>query len=155
MNTDIATFAAKVLGKPFYPYQLEVAEAIVDSIRGGHGRIFTVMMALLRLTGRDITTFALSLLRDEQTSLWRCTGEVADHDDQSPTRAHQPSTSRQEILDLLREKGAMTPAEIARGLGKDRGATKSLVQKMHTDGMLVRDAKGRYRMSATEERESA
>jgi hypothetical protein len=42
---DIATFAAQVLGKPLYPYQLEVAEAILASLQGGHGRIFTVMMA--------------------------------------------------------------------------------------------------------------
>jgi hypothetical protein len=42
---DIATFARSVLGKPLYPYQLEVAEAILESIEGGHGRIFTVMMA--------------------------------------------------------------------------------------------------------------
>lgn len=42
---DIATFAANILKQPLYPYQLEVAEAILDSIRGGHGRILTVMMA--------------------------------------------------------------------------------------------------------------
>lgn len=42
---DIARFARDVLGQPLYPYQLEIAEAILASIRGGHGRIFTVMMA--------------------------------------------------------------------------------------------------------------
>ena len=42
---DIATFARRVLGKPLYPYQLEVAEAIVDSIENGYGHIITVMMA--------------------------------------------------------------------------------------------------------------
>lgn len=42
---NIAEFAAQVLGKPLYPYQLEVAEAIVESIHSGYGRIFTVMMA--------------------------------------------------------------------------------------------------------------
>ena len=41
----IAEFARDVLGKPLYPYQLEVAEAILASVQGGLGRIITVMMA--------------------------------------------------------------------------------------------------------------
>lgn len=48
---DIATFARSVLGKPLYPYQLEVAEAILDSVWNGRGRIFTVMMA--RQSGKN------------------------------------------------------------------------------------------------------
>ena len=44
-SMDIATFAGRVLGKPLYPYQLEIVETILESIEGGHGRIFTVMMA--------------------------------------------------------------------------------------------------------------
>ena len=42
---DIAAFARRVVGKPLYPYQVEVAEAIIASIEGGHGQIITVMMA--------------------------------------------------------------------------------------------------------------
>lgn len=48
---DIADFARDVLGKPLYPYQAEMAGAILASIRGGHGRIFTVMMA--RQSGKN------------------------------------------------------------------------------------------------------
>lgn len=48
---NIAEFAAQVLGKPLYPYQLEAAEAILESIEGGHGRIISVMMA--RQSGKN------------------------------------------------------------------------------------------------------
>ncbi|MDQ2888145.1 MAG: hypothetical protein M3Y39_18910, partial [Chloroflexota bacterium] len=54
MNIDpssIAAFARDVLGKPLYPYQAEVAVAILTSIVEGRGRIFTVMMA--RQSGKN------------------------------------------------------------------------------------------------------
>ncbi len=47
----IALFASRILGKPLYPYQAEVAAAILASILGGEGRIFTVMMA--RQSGKN------------------------------------------------------------------------------------------------------
>lgn len=50
-HADIADFAREVLGKPLYPYQAEIAAAILASIRGGDGRIFTVMMA--RQSGKN------------------------------------------------------------------------------------------------------
>lgn len=49
--SDIADFAKNVLGQPLYPYQAEIAEAVLASIRGGHGHIFTVMMA--RQSGKN------------------------------------------------------------------------------------------------------
>jgi hypothetical protein len=48
---DIGPFARNVLGKPLYPYQREAAEAILESVLGGHGNIFTVMMA--RQSGKN------------------------------------------------------------------------------------------------------
>nr|HET6901037.1 hypothetical protein [Ktedonobacteraceae bacterium] len=48
---QITRFARHILGKPLYPYQAEVAEAVLDSILGGHGRIITVMMA--RQSGKN------------------------------------------------------------------------------------------------------
>ena len=50
-SRQISRFARHILGKPLYPYQAEVAEAVLDSILGGHGRIFTVMMA--RQSGKN------------------------------------------------------------------------------------------------------
>lgn len=54
MNCDasnIARFATYVLGKPLYPYQLEIAEAILDSVCHGRGHIFTVMLS--RQSGKN------------------------------------------------------------------------------------------------------
>jgi hypothetical protein len=48
---SIADFARDVLNRPLYPYQQEVAEAIISSVTGGHGKIFTVMMA--RQSGKN------------------------------------------------------------------------------------------------------
>ncbi len=48
---SITQFAEHILGKPLYPYQSEVAEAIVASVFGGHGSIFTVMMS--RQSGKN------------------------------------------------------------------------------------------------------
>jgi hypothetical protein len=50
-ESRIARFARHVLGKPLYPYQCEVANAILDSIEGWRGRIITVMMA--RQSGKN------------------------------------------------------------------------------------------------------
>jgi hypothetical protein len=48
---DIGPFARNVLGKPLYPYQREVAEAILESVLGERGDIITVMMA--RQSGKN------------------------------------------------------------------------------------------------------
>ena len=47
----ITLFARHILGHPLYPYQQQIAEAILTSICAGHGRIFTVMMA--RQSGKN------------------------------------------------------------------------------------------------------
>src|SRR5579872_1105053 len=47
----VTYFARRVLDRPLYPYQSEVAEAIVASVLGGHGSIFTVMMS--RQSGKN------------------------------------------------------------------------------------------------------
>jgi hypothetical protein len=49
--STIGRFAQYVLGKPLYPYQNEIAEAILASVYGKLGRLFTVMMA--RQSGKN------------------------------------------------------------------------------------------------------
>jgi hypothetical protein len=44
-RTLIANFAAKIIGKPLYPYQLDIAEAILISVEQQQGKIITVMSA--------------------------------------------------------------------------------------------------------------
>ena len=41
----IGWFAREILHKPLYWYQELIGDAILASIRGGHGRTFTVLMA--------------------------------------------------------------------------------------------------------------
>lgn len=50
-TSDITNFASNVLGQPLYPYQAEIAAAILASIHDGHGYIFTVMLA--RQSGKN------------------------------------------------------------------------------------------------------
>ncbi len=49
--TAITRFARRILGKPLYPYQRDIAEAVLAAILGGHGGIFTVMMS--RQSGKN------------------------------------------------------------------------------------------------------
>ncbi|WP_112427980.1 phage terminase large subunit family protein [Thermogemmatispora tikiterensis] len=44
-ESDIDHFASTVLARPLYPYQREIAAAILDSIHSGRGDIFSVMLA--------------------------------------------------------------------------------------------------------------
>jgi hypothetical protein len=44
-QSDIGWFARHILGKPLYPYQEQVGNAILRSIREGRGDTFTVMFA--------------------------------------------------------------------------------------------------------------
>ncbi len=44
-QSPIARFARYILKRPLYWYQIEVCNAILDSINHGHGHLYTVMMA--------------------------------------------------------------------------------------------------------------
>jgi hypothetical protein len=90
----IAEFASQVLGKPLYPYQLEVAEAILESVRAGHGRIFSVMMA--RQSGKNQLSAVLEayLLATYQE------GTIVKA---APTFRPQIRTSHERLARLLRE----------------------------------------------------
>ncbi|MDQ2884648.1 MAG: hypothetical protein M3Y39_01020 [Chloroflexota bacterium] len=64
--SSITRFASQILGKPLYPYQSEIAEAILASILNGQGRIFTVMLA--RQSGKNqlsavLEAFLLTYMR--------------------------------------------------------------------------------------------
>lgn len=89
---SIAHFARYVLGKPLYPYQCEVAEAILESVLGGHGSIFTVMMS--RQSGKNQLSAVL-----EAYLLWRMTeGTIVKA---APTFTPQILNSRLRLLSLL------------------------------------------------------
>ena len=90
----IADFALNVLGKPLYPYQLEVAEAILESLQGGHGRILSVMMA--RQGGKN----QLSAVLEAYLLATSSTGVIIKA---APTFRPQIRNSHERLLRLLRE----------------------------------------------------
>ena len=91
---NIADFAAQVLGKPLYPYQLEVAEAILESLRGGHGRIVSVMMA--RQSGKN----QLSAVLEAYLLATYTEGTIIKA---APTFRPQIRNSHERLTRLLRE----------------------------------------------------
>ncbi len=91
-ESPIARFARHVLGKPLYPYQCEVAEAILDSIEGQHGRIITVMMA--RQSGKN----QLSAVLEAYLLMTRAQGTIVKA---APTFTPQVVNSRLRLLSML------------------------------------------------------
>lgn len=91
-TSTIARFARHVLGKPLYPYQCEIAEAILASIEGGLGRIFTVMLS--RQSGKN----QLSAVLEAYLLLTRQEGTIVKA---APTFTPQILTSRLRLLSLL------------------------------------------------------
>ncbi|HLL79399.1 MAG TPA: hypothetical protein VKT25_07870 [Ktedonobacteraceae bacterium] len=91
-TSPIARFASRVLGKPLYPYQREIAEAILDSIEGQHGRIITVMMA--RQSGKN----QLSAVIEAYLLLSMTQGSIVKA---APTFSPQIVNSRLRLLSLL------------------------------------------------------
>ncbi len=90
--SPIARFARYVLGCPLYPYQCEIAEAILRSIRGGDGRIFTVMMA--RQSGKN----QLSAVLEAYLLATKQQGTIVKA---APTFSPQITNSRLRLLSLL------------------------------------------------------
>lgn len=91
---NIADFAAQVLGKPLYAYQLEVAEAVLESLRGGHGRIISVMMA--RQSGKNQVSAVLE-------AYLLATNSAGTIIKAAPTFRPQIRNSHERLLRLLRE----------------------------------------------------
>jgi len=91
---NIADFAAQTLGKPLYPYQLEVIEAILESVNGGHGRIISVMMA--RQSGKNQISAVLE-------AYLLATHDVGTIIKAAPTFRPQIRNSHDRLTRLLRE----------------------------------------------------
>ncbi len=90
--STIARFAQHVLGKPLYPYQSEIAEAILTSIYEGKGQIFTVMMA--RQSGKN----QLSAVLEAYLLMCMPRGTIVKA---APTFAPQILNSRLRLLSML------------------------------------------------------
>jgi terminase large subunit-like protein len=89
---SIGWFAAQILGKPLYPYQEEVGDAILDSIINGRGETFTCMMS--RQSGKNQLSAVLEsylLFCMEQGTLVKA----------APTFKPQIINSRLRLLSML------------------------------------------------------
>ena len=88
----ISRFAHHILGKPLYPYQSEVAEAILASIYEGKGHIFSVMMS--RQSGKN----QLSAVLEAYLLACMPQGTIIKA---APTFAPQSINSRLRLLSML------------------------------------------------------
>ena len=89
---DIGWFARDVLDKPLYPYQVQVGNAILRSIREGRGDTFTVMFA--RQMGKNQLSAVLEaflLFSNTQGSIVKA----------APTYKPQIVNSRMRLLSML------------------------------------------------------
>ncbi len=90
--TPIERFAAYIVEKPFYPYQAEVANAIMYSIDHNLGHVITVMMA--RQSGKN----QLSALIEAFLLFTRREGTIIKA---APTFSPQVTNSRRRLMSML------------------------------------------------------
>src|SRR5689334_19434809 len=100
VSMSLEAFARDVLGRKLHDYQLEIGEAILDSIKNNLGLTFTVML------GRQMGKNQLSAVL-EAYLLWAYKDDE-EHKDASivkvaPTFHPQVITSRMRLLSLLQD----------------------------------------------------
>ncbi|WP_322480353.1 hypothetical protein [Thermogemmatispora sp.] len=89
---DLDHFASKILARPLYPYQREIAAAILDSVYNGRGDIFSVMLA--RQMGKN----QLSAVLEAYLLATAAEGTIVKA---APTFKPQLLNSRLRLLSLL------------------------------------------------------
>ncbi len=80
--------------------------------------------ATLDVVGRETEERTLAMRFDREPLGWRMLGD----DDAQPL-----NSERRQVLNLLREEGALSPAQIAAELGKSRPAVRMLLKRMKDD----------------------
>lgn len=90
--TPIERFAAYIIGKPLYPYQVEAANAILDSINNQRGDIISVMMS--RQSGKN----QLSAVLEAFLLFTRPGGMIVKA---APTFSPQIINSRRRLMSML------------------------------------------------------
>jgi DNA-binding transcriptional ArsR family regulator len=90
--------------------------------------------ATLDIVGRETEERTLAMRFDREPLGWRILGD----DDAQPL-----NSERRQVLELLREDGALSPAQIAAELGKSRPAVRMLLKRMKDD-LLVKKQGSKY-----------
>jgi len=95
--------------------------------------------AILSITGRDVEEQELAIRFNKVNCRWELLGksyEVAD------------SAQRQEIINLLKSEGSLTPSEIAENLNKNKSTVRTLLQKLSESGHIKKqEISGRYKIN--------
>lgn len=94
----------------------------------------------LAITGRDVEEQELAATFHKESGLWVVTNKVEEE------QPRGRSDIRQTILDLLREKGEMTPAEIATALEKPGSSVRATLARMNKGGFLRKKSHGSYEL---------
>jgi DNA-binding transcriptional ArsR family regulator len=90
--------------------------------------------ATLDVVGRETEERTLAMVFEQEPFGWRVLGD----DD-----AQILNSERRQVLELLREEGALSPAQIAAELGKTRPSVRMLLKRMRQD-LLVRKQDSKY-----------
>jgi hypothetical protein len=85
--------------------------------------------ATLNVLGRETEERTLALRFAQEPFGWRVLGDDA---------LQLLNSERRQILELLREDGAMTPAQIAAEISKSRSAVRMLLKRMREDRQVIR-----------------
>jgi len=80
--------------------------------------------ATLDVVGRETEDRTLALRFEQDPFGWRVLGDDA---------AQLLNSDRRQILELLRDDGALTPAQVAAEIGKSRAATRMMLKRMKDD----------------------
>jgi DNA-binding transcriptional ArsR family regulator len=86
--------------------------------------------ATLDVIGREAEERTLAMRFNQQPFGWQVLGD----DDGQVLNAE-----RKQVLDLLREDGALTPAQVAAELAKSRPSVRMLLKRMKDDGLITKD----------------
>jgi hypothetical protein len=126
MYMKLADFARDLVGKPLYPYQSEIGEAILSSIRQGQGRTFSVMLA--RQMGKNQLSAMLEaylLYHSEAGSIVKV----------APTYQPQIANSYHRLLDML--ENPVMRERTWRSQGSVIGLAAEAVKRGETHGPRV------------------
>jgi len=86
--------------------------------------------ATLEIVGREAEENTLALRFDQEPFGWRFLGDDA---------MQLLNGERRQVLELLREDGGLTPAQIAAELAKSRPAVRQLLKRMREDGQVRKE----------------
>jgi DNA-binding transcriptional ArsR family regulator len=106
-----------------------MADSAVEAVAGTGGIAAAVdtLWCLKRKPEGEAKTFALRF--DQEPFGWRVLGDDA---------AQLLNAERREVLELLREEGALSPARIAAELAKARPAVRQLLKRMREDNQVAK-----------------